>query len=202
MKLYYAAGACSLVPHILLCELGKPFDLEKVNLQKHETESGIDYYAINFKGSVPMIEHDNGERLTENIAIVQYLADQDPAKNLLPKTGTMARYQAIEMFSFIGDVHKCYGALFHADRMSDLGKENSNNQLLKFYSYLDNYLKDKEYLIGHHFGAPDAYLFVTLRWGYALRLPIDNLSHLKAFFERVKLRPAVQDALRSENLLK
>ena len=78
MKLYFAPGACSLSPHIVLREAGYNFDLEQVNNQEKKTKSGLDYWSINAKGQVPVLELDNGERITEGPVIVQYLADQKP----------------------------------------------------------------------------------------------------------------------------
>src|SRR5262250_748840 len=89
MKLYFAPGACSLSPHIVLREAGYNFELEQVNNQEKKTKSGKDYWTINGKGQVPVLELDNGERLTEGPVIVQYLADQKPASGLAPACGTM-----------------------------------------------------------------------------------------------------------------
>ena len=114
MKLYYAPGACSLSPHIVLREAGLAFDLVKANLQAHKLEDGSDFYAINSKGYVPMLELDNGERLTEGPAIVQYIADQVPDKKLAPANGNMARYRLQEWLNFItSELHKGIGGLFN-----------------------------------------------------------------------------------------
>ena len=89
MKLYFAPGACSLSPHIILREAGYNFDLEQVNNQEKKTKSGMDYWTINAKGQVPVLELDNGERITEGPVIVQYLADQKPTSGLAPANGSM-----------------------------------------------------------------------------------------------------------------
>ena len=200
MKLYYAAGACSLSPHIILRELGRTPELVKVNLREHKTETGEDYYSINFKGAVPLLELDNGERLTEGIAITQYLADLEPAMKLIPKVGSIERYRVVEWQSFISDIHRCYGPLFHPDGVAETTKNAAIEKLVKNYTWINEQLKGKSYLMGENFTIPDAYLFATLRWSYALRVPITGLENLKAYFDRVKSRPAVQEALKAEGL--
>ena len=95
-KLYYSPGACSLSPHIALREAGLPFDLVLASTKTHKLADGTDYYTINPKGYVPLLELDSGERLSEGPAIVQYIADQAPASQLAPPAGTMARYRLME----------------------------------------------------------------------------------------------------------
>jgi glutathione S-transferase len=113
MKLYYSPGACSLSPHIVLCEAGLPHELIKVDLKTKKTEHGDDFNTINPKGYVPTLVLDGGEVLTEGPAIVQYLADLAPAKNLAPAAGTMARVRLQEWLNFIStEVHKGFSPLF------------------------------------------------------------------------------------------
>src|SRR5437899_10999617 len=113
MKLYFAPGACSLSPHIVLREAGHQFELEQVNNAEKKTKSGKDYWTINPKGYVPVLELDNGERLTEGPAIVQYIADRNPASGLAPAPGTMERYRLQEWLNFIStELHKQFGPLF------------------------------------------------------------------------------------------
>jgi Glutathione S-transferase, N-terminal domain len=113
MKLYFAPGACSLSPHIVLREAGYNFELEQVNNAEKKTKSGKDYWSINGKGQVPVLELDTGERLTEGPAIVQYLADQKPAAGLAPAAGVMDRYRVQEWLNFIGtELHKTFGPIF------------------------------------------------------------------------------------------
>src|SRR5262245_33584972 len=96
MKLYFAPGACSLSPHIVMREAGVNLDLEQVNNQEKKTKSGVDYWTINAKGQVPVLEFDNGERLTEGPVIVQWIADQNPASGLVPPAGKLERYRVQE----------------------------------------------------------------------------------------------------------
>ena len=114
MKLYYAPGACSLAPHIVLRELGKKFELEKVDLGAKKTDGGKDFNKINSKGYVPTLEIKKGEILTEVSTIIQYLADKSKTTKLLPKFGTMNRYRAMENLNFIAsELHKGIGGLFN-----------------------------------------------------------------------------------------
>ena len=114
MKLYYSPGACSLSPHIVLIESGLAFEPVLASTKTHKLLDGTDYYTINARGYVPLLELDNGERLTEGPAIVQYIADQAPTKNLAPANGTLPRYRLQEWLTFIGtEVHKQFSPLFN-----------------------------------------------------------------------------------------
>lgn len=107
MKLYYAPGACSLSPHIILRETGLDFSIVRVNLKEKKTENGEDFLAINPKGQVPTLILDDGEQLTEGAVIVQYLADQKQDRNLIAPAGTMKRYHQLEALNFIStELHK------------------------------------------------------------------------------------------------
>jgi glutathione S-transferase len=113
MKLYFAPGACSLAPHIVANELGIKIDLEQVDIREKKTKSGGDYWAINPRGQVPTLELDNGERLTEVPALLQYLSDQKPAVGLAPAAGTMEHYRMLEWLNFVtAELHKTFGPMF------------------------------------------------------------------------------------------
>src|SRR5258708_37152622 len=100
MKLYFSPGACSLSPHIVLRETGMKFDLEQVNNQEKKTKPGVDYWSVNGKGQVPVLEFDNGDRLTEGPVIVQWIADQNPSAGLVPAAGKPERKPVQEWLSF------------------------------------------------------------------------------------------------------
>jgi glutathione S-transferase len=113
VKLYYAPGACSLSPHIVSREAGINLDLEQVDNREKKTKTGKGYWGINAKGQVPVLELDNGQRLTEGPAIVQYLADQKPASGLVPAPGSIDRYRVQEWLNFVtSELHKTYGPIF------------------------------------------------------------------------------------------
>jgi glutathione S-transferase len=199
MKLYYTPGACSLNPHIVLRETGLKFDLEKVDLATHKTAKGTDYYKVNPKGYVPALELDNGQLLTENPAIVQYIADQKPETKLAPAAGTLERYRVQEWLSFIGtELHKSFGPLFNP-KITDAEKKPVHDRISKRFDFVAQSLGNKPYLMGDHFTLPDAYMFVVLQWSKNLGPDIiGNVPALKAYHERIAARPAVKAALEAE----
>src|SRR5437660_10797439 len=114
MKLYYSPGACSLSPHIVAREAGIHVDLKKVNTKDKSMDGGGDFWQVNPKGYVPVLELDNGQRLTEGPAIVQYLADQKPGSNLVPANGSFERSRLQEWLNFIStEIHKSFSPLFN-----------------------------------------------------------------------------------------
>ena len=202
MKLYFSPGACSLAPHIVLNESGLPFTLVKADLKAHKLEDGSDYYPINSKGQVPLLEFDNGERLTEGPAITQYIADQVPAKNLAPANGTMARYRVQEWLNFVtSELHKGIGGLFNP-AMPDNGKAVIRDRAAAKLKWVDEQLEGKQYLMGDAFTIADAYLFTVTNWTGHTGIDISGMKNLSAFQARMAARPAVQKALKAEGLLK
>ena len=199
MKLYYTPGACSMSPHIVAMEAGLPLDLVRVDLKTHKTADGEDYYTINPKGYVPALKLDSGEVLTEGPAIVQYLADQKPDAQLLPKEGTVARYHAIEWLAFINsELHKTFSPLFGGQLSEDMQKA-VKEKIRNRFEYVETHLNG-DYLMGDQFMAPDAYMFVMLNWTRAMQIDVSGLPKLTAYFARVAARPQVQAALKMEGL--
>ena len=202
MKLYYSPGACSLSPHIVLRESGLPFTPVLASTKTHALADGTDYYTINPKGYVPLLELDNGERLSEGPAIVQYIADLVPDKKLAPAAGTMARYRLQEWLNFTtSELHKGFSPLFNPD-FPEAGKAVFKNKLGQRLAWVDGQLKGKQYLMGDTFTVADAYLFTVAGWGQYVGVDIKPLAHLSAYMARVAARPAVQEAMKAEGLLK
>jgi len=202
MKLYFSPGACSLAPHVVLNETGLPFTLVKADLKAHKLEDGSDFYPITSKGQVPLLELDSGERLSEGPAIVQYLADQVPAKNLAPANGTMARYRVQEWLNFVtSELHKGIGGLFNPAMPED-GKVVIRARAAAKLKWVDERLEGKQYLMGDAFTIADPYLFTITNWTGHTGIDISGLKHLGAFQARMAARPTVQAALRAEGLLK
>ena len=204
MKLYYAPGACSLSPHIVLRELGLDHQLERVDLrsQPHRTASGEDFSQISAKGYVPALRLADGELLTEGPAIVQYLADQKPEAGLLAPAGSLARARAQEWLNYIAsELHKNFGALFRPDGPDEV-KQAARAALAQRLRFTAEALQDREYLVGERFGVADAYLFVVLGWCQYLAVDLAAYPALQAFQQRIAERPAVQAALKAEGLLK
>jgi glutathione S-transferase len=202
MKLYYSPGACSLSPHIVLREAGLPFEPVLASTKTHKLQDGTDYYTINPKGYVPLLELDDGQRLTEGPAIVQYIADKVPAKNLAPANGTMERYRLQEWLNFItSELHKGFGVLFNP-AMPEEGKNAMKGRLTDRLKWVDGQLAGKQYLMGDNFTVADAYLFTIVNWAKFVNLDISAFANVGAYMQRMAARPAVQEALKAEGLLK
>jgi glutathione S-transferase len=202
MKLYYSPGACSLSPHIVLREAGLAFEPVLASTKTHKLQDGTDYYTINPKGYVPLLELDNGERLTEGPAIVQYIADQTPGKKLAPANGTFERYRLQEWLNFItSELHKGFGTLF-TPAMPEEAKAVARARVTDRLKWVDTQLAGKQYLMGDDFSVADAYLFTISNWAPHVGIDISGLSDLAAYRARVAARPAVQEAMKAEGLLK
>ena len=202
MKLYYSPAACSLSPHIVLREAGLAFEPVLASTKTHQLADGSDYYAINPLGYVPMLELDDGTRLREGPAIVQYIADLAPNKNLAPANGTLPRYRLQEWLTFIGtEIHKTFSPLFNSAVPED-AKKIFRDKLAQRYQWVNGQLEGKDYLMGEHFSVADAYFFTVTRWTKPMNIDLSGLPHVQAHHERVGARPAVQEALRVEGLLK
>ena len=198
MKLYYSPGACSLSPHITLRESGLPFDLVLASTKTHRLADGTDYYAVNPKGYVPLLELDDGERLSEGPAIVQYVADLVPDKRLAPAAGSFERYRAQEWLNFIGtELHKGFGPLFKPDT-PEAYKPIARDKLQQRLVWVDGQLAGRSYLMGEDYGVADGYLYVITRWARAMGFDLTPLANLSAFAARMEARPAVQAALQAE----
>ncbi len=200
MKLYYIKGACSLASYISLCEAGVKFEAVAVDRQTRKTAEGEDYAQVNPKGYVPALRLDNGEVLTENVAVLQYIADQAPPGKLAPAAGTLARYRMVEWLAFVNsEVHKAISPVFY--NVSEEVKTFARDNVTRRLDWLDKQWGNRQFLMGDQFTVPDAYLWVVFGW-----LPRVGFDHakwpkLKAFHERVAQRPAVQQALKGEGLL-
>jgi glutathione S-transferase len=202
MKLYYSPGACSLSPHIVAREAGLPLTLVRVDTKTKKTAAGDDYRAINGKGYVPLLELDDGTRLTEGPAIVQYLADRVPQKQLAPANGTIERYQLQEWLNFItSEIHKQFSPLFDATMPEEI-KARFRDKLAGRFDWLAAQLGDRDYLMGSRFTVADAYLFTLLNWTQWTGIDRSRWPVLDRYVARIAARPEVQAALRVEGLLK
>ena len=200
MKLYYSPGACSLSPHIALQEAGVPYETVLASTSTHKLPDGTDFHTINALGYVPVLELDDGTRMTEGPALVQYIADQVPDRHLLAPVGSIARYQTLEWLNYVAtELHKGFTPLFRPDTPEDY-KPVARALLEKKLQYVDASLADKQWLTGHRFTIADGYLFTVLRWGYAIKLDMAACGHIGSWMAQVAARPAVADALAAEGL--
>lgn len=199
MKLYYKSGACSLSPHMVLCEAGVHFDLERVDLATKKTEHGEDYLKINPKGQVPALLLDNGELLTEGVAIIQYIASRAPGKALMPPHTEFSYFKAVEWLNYIAtELHKGFGPLFNPSFPDDL-KQAACKQLEKKFAYVDSQLDHKDFLLGEHLSVADFYLYTIITWAKAVNLNISSLNNLGRFIKTMEERPSVKTALAEEH---
>lgn len=203
MKLYYTKGACSLVVRIIINELGLQSNYESVDLKTKRTASGRDFLMINPKGAVPVLQTDDDEILTENAAILQYLADKQHVTPLLPAMGDFKRYRVIEWLNYIAsDVHKSFGGMFNPT-IPQATKESIFVPLIETkLSYVDQHLQANHYLLGQSFTLPDAYLFVMLSWAYSLKFDMNQWPALTRYFDELKERKSIQKSLIEEGLEK
>lgn len=201
MRLYYSPGACSLSPHIVLRELGYDFDLERVDNASKTTETGRDFLSVNGKGYVPTLQFDDGDVLTEGAAIVQYLADSKPHAKLAPPPGTLERARLQEHLNFIAsELHNAFTPLFN-EKAVDGEKAAAPERIARRLDNVEAMLADgRPHLLGEAFSVADIYLFVVAGWTIPTGVGLDRWPHLRAHFERVAARTAVQAAMRAEGL--
>jgi len=200
MKLYHMAGARSLASYISLNEAGLKFEAVRVSHKNHKTADGQDFNAINTKGYVPALRLDSGELLTENVAVLQYIADLNPASKLAPAAGTLERYRLMEWLSYINsEVHKNFGPLFNPEASEDVKKYALDN-LKKRVDWLEKALGAKTFLMGEQFTVADAYLFVVLGWSSHLGIDLAQWPALKRHHERIAARPHVIAAFKAEGI--
>ncbi len=199
MKLYMVPGACSLSPHIVLRELGLDFTLDRLDPKSGQTSSGEEYRrTVNPLGYVPALRLDDGQVLTEGVAIVQYLADRKPEAGLAPAPGTMERYRLVEWLNFVAtELHKGLSPLFNPHFPEPL-RAAAHERIGGRLAHLDRHVEGRSYLLGEAFSVADAYLFTILTWFPRVRLNVSNWPHLARYHDRVGARPAVREALRVE----
>jgi glutathione S-transferase len=198
MKLYFSPGACSLASHIVLRELGLPFDIEKVNGKTKTTASGADFWKINPKGYVPVLQLDDGSVLTEGPVIMQYLADKKPEAGLAPANGTLPRYRLQEWLGYINsEIHKSYSPLFYPDTPEQT-KQSSIEKIGKRLDFVEANLAGKEFLTGNTFTIADAYFYVVVNWSGFVGIDLTKWPLVKALHARVAARPSTQAAHAAE----
>lgn len=202
MKLYYSPGACSLSPHIVLREVGMRFEMEQVDLASHKTKSGADFTQVNPKGYVPALRLDDGQVLTEGVAIVQFIADLHPEAGLVPTPATLARARLQEHLNFIAsEFHKAFAPFFAADA-SEAAQTAAAATIGHRLDYFENIFADgRPYLLGDTFSVADAYLFVISTWTKPTGIGLDKWPHVADFVKRVARREKVREAMHAEGIL-
>jgi glutathione S-transferase len=201
IRLYFSPGACSLSPHIALREAGLPFELVQVDLLAKKTKAGQDFLAINEKGYVPAITLDDGALLTEGAIIVQYIADQRPERGLAPPPGTVERVRHNEWLHFTAtELHKAFGPINHPKSNDEL-RQVLRERLTSRFRVLAKAVTGKSFLLGDRFTVADGYAYYTLRnWKKLVGPDFGGIDALRAYFERIDQREAVQAALAAEGI--
>ena len=199
MKLYYLKGACSLASYISLCETGVKFEAAEIDRATKKASDGVDFNTVNSKGYAPALKLDNGQVITENVAVLQYIADLKPEAKLAPPNGTLERSRLVEWLAFLNsEIHKNISPLFGNN--PDEVKKFATANLTRRLDWLENQLGSNSYLMGEQFTIADAYLFVILGWFGRVNVDLGKWPKLQALHQRVAARPAVDKALRAEGL--
>ncbi len=202
MKLYYSPGACSFFPHIVLRE-GRP-GLRAGDGQHQDLQAAGRHRLLRHQseGLRPLLELDDGQRLTEGPVIIQYIADQVPDKRLAPANGTMARYRLQEWLIFITtELHKTFSPLFNPV-ISEDAKGVFPTMLHERFRWVDGRLAGKKFLMGDQFSVADAYLFTVSNWGQHVGVDLAGYPDPVAYRGRIAARPAVQEVMKAEGLPK
>jgi glutathione S-transferase len=200
MKLYYMTGACSLASLIALHESGVAFEAASLDRKTRTTSDGLPYTEVNSKGYVPALRLDDGQVLTENVAVLLYIADRNPGARLAPAAGTLERYRLIEWLAFINsEIHRNYSPLFSPAASEDT-KQFTRANLAKRLDWLNGALGSKPMLTGEMFTVADAYLYVVLGWSPRVAVDLSRWPNLAGFHARLATRPAVLAALKTEGL--
>ena len=200
MKLYYAPGACSLAVHIALREVGAPFDGVAVDLARHVTADGTNYFDISPRGYVPLLEFDNGSRHTEVASLLQVVADLDPSQDLIGAPGSARRLRVVEWLTFVStELHKVFSPWLWHKETADSTRRAVKDKLAERFAELDRLLSQQDFLVGE-FSVADAYAFTIVNWANFLAMPLTAYPNLRAYLGRISQRPQVQAALAAEGL--
>ena len=188
-------------PTLYRVKRGSSCSWRELDRAERKTQDGTVLSSVNPKNQVPVLELDNGQRLTEGPVIVQYLADQKPGSGLVPPPGTMERYRIQEWLNFItSELHKTFGPMFRPTTPEEF-KKTSREYLAQRFDWIDNQLAGKQYLMGDTFTVADAYMFTVLRWSPRVGIDLGKWPNIEAYLDRVAARPKVKDAMQAEGLL-
>lgn len=204
LTLFYSPGACSLSVHIALCENNLKFNLSKVDLATKRVIDGTDYMNSNPKGYVPMIQLEDGQKLTECAAILFYISEQNSKSLATIQPGSLQRYRLQEALTFVSsELHKSIGAFFDSALQGEY-REKVSAKIKKRLDIIEQKLSNAEYLVGNDFTVADAYCFTILRWLNILDtgLKIVDWPKINAYWTKIYNRPQVQKALKEEGLTK
>jgi glutathione S-transferase len=202
MQLYYHPYGCSLAPAIAAAEAGIPLDFVYVDIigEPHRLADGLLYSEINARNYVPLLGLDDGTEVSEAGIILQYLADLDPEAGLAPAHGTAERRLLNQWLTFLGtELHKTYSPwLFHPE-VGEQAQDYARQRVAARYAIVEKQLEGRAWLLGDY-SVADAYLFVMVNWAAAAKTPLTDFPNIRAWFERMKLRPQVRAALKTHSV--
>ena len=203
MKLHYKPGACSMASHIILNELGVAFELDKTDTNAGKTEAGDNFLKISPNGYVPALITDDGDIITENAAVLQYLADQSPDAGLAPANGTLARTRLQEALNFVSsELHKSFGPFFSGTELVGDARQRAEARVGRRAAYIEQSLADgRAFLLGDTFTVADAYAFVVLNWAGFVGVSLAAYPKTQSYVARIAVRPAVIKAMVAEGLM-
>ncbi len=203
MKLHYKPGACSMASHIILNELGASFELDKTDTDAGTTETGEDFCKISPNGYVPALIIDDGEIITENPAVLQYLADQSPNAGLAPPNGTLERTRLQEALNFISsELQTSFGPFFSGKELDGEARKRAEAGVKRRAAYIEQRLDDgRAYFLGDTFTVVDAYAFVVLNWAGFVGISLAAYPKIRAYMANIAARPASIKAMVAEGLM-
>lgn len=203
MKLHYKPGACSMASHIILNELEIPFNLDKTDTDANKTETGADFLQVSPNGYVPALITDEGDIITENPAVLQYLADQSPDADLAPPNGTLARTRLQEALNFVSsELHVSFGPFFSGRQLDGDARQRAETGVLRRAAHVEQRLADgRPFLLGDTFTVADAYAFVVLNWASFVGVSLAAYPQTQAYVARIAARPASIKAMIAEGLM-
>jgi len=203
MKLHYKPGACSMASHIILNELGTSFELDKTDTDANKTEAGDNFLKISPNGYVPALITDEGEIITENPAVLQYLADQSPDAGLAPPNGSLARTRLQEALNFISsELHVSFGPFFSGRELDGDARQRAEAGVGRRAAHIEQRLADgRDFLLGDTFTIADAYAFVVLNWAGFVGVSLAAHPKTQAYVARIAARPAAIKAMIAEGLM-
>lgn len=203
MRLHYKPGACSMASHIILNEIGTSFELDKTDTEAGKTEAGEDFRKISPNGYVPVLVTDGGEIITENPAVLQYLADQSPDAGMAPPNGTLERTRLQESLNFVSsELHKSFGPFFSGTELNGDARQKAEAGVGRRAAHIERTLADgRAFLLGATFTVADAYAFVVLNWAGFVGVSLDAFPKTQAYIARIAARPATVKAMVAEGLI-
>ncbi len=200
MKLYYTPGACSMAAHIVAEEEGLVLEYVRVDLATHRTEADLDYRSVNPKGYVPALALDEGGILTENVAILLYLAHKKPRSGIAPPMGDPAWFHVVEWLTYVAtEMHQGFGPLWQRN-LPEASRKVLVEKLSRKLDFLELHLRENPYLLPGGYSIADAYLFVVLNWAEMVRFDLNPWPQIRSYRAIVGDRPAVRQVLKAEGL--